>query len=348
MRGRQHQQYRHQQNHPDKPQGHHHTRTTQLRPDRPAKTSPQPTPTHAAAPSPCVGHRISRSQPAARFQTRRRLLAGSPYAPLRSGWTSPNTSTAAAKTPSRTLLPKELGRQPSRQWADRQRQHDGVAALRARSWRRENHPGRRKPGVRPAAASLTSAVNVGPNFSGDAGDRCHLRRSSTRGGDLGVDSNTPTNRPASQPAGTKTAALKHHQPNTDTAALATMASANCRCRPASLPTRARPSSSASTGCGCRESAWPPGSGAADASVVTVLRSGVFRRWTGIVALVGAVFLITFPDAHRGHRRRQRLGYGFVPGIVALVICWYPGAEAETRTETRQDPPGELRRRESDA
>jgi hypothetical protein len=59
-------------------------------------------------------------------------------------------------------------------------------------------------------------------------------------------------------------------------------------------------------------------------VVTVLRSGVFRRWTGIVALVGAVFLITFPDAHRGHRRRQRLGYGFVPGIVALVICWYRG------------------------
>ena len=173
-------------------------------------------------------------------------------------------------------------------WAGRQRQRDGVATLPARSCPRENHPGTRKPGVRPAAASLTSAVNVGPNFSGDAGDRCHLRRSSTRGGDLGVDSNTPTNRPASQPAGTKTAALKHHQPNTDTAALAIMASANCRCRPASLPTRARPSSSASTGCGCRESAWPPGSGAADASVVTVLRSGVFRRWTGIVALIGAV------------------------------------------------------------
>jgi hypothetical protein len=65
MRDRQHQQHRHQQNHPDKPQGHHHTRTTQLRPDRPAKTSPQPARTHAAARSPCVGHRISRSQPAA-------------------------------------------------------------------------------------------------------------------------------------------------------------------------------------------------------------------------------------------------------------------------------------------
>jgi hypothetical protein len=65
---------------------------------------------------------------------------------------------------------------------------------------------------------------VGPNFSGDAGDRCHLRRSSTRGGDLGLDCNAPTNRPASQPAGTKTATLKHHQPNTDTAALAVLAS----------------------------------------------------------------------------------------------------------------------------
>ncbi len=51
-----------------------------------------------------------------------------------------------------------------------------------------------------------------------------------------------------------------------------------------------------------------------------LRSRVFPRWTGIVALIGAVaFLITFLTLIAGTSKDSVFGYGFLPGILALVI-----------------------------
>jgi hypothetical protein len=56
-----------------------------------------------------------------------------------------------------------------------------------------------------------------------------------------------------------------------------------------------------------------------ASAVLTLRTGVFARWTGIVALVGAVsFLITFLTVLDGTTDGSPFGYGFFPGVVALV------------------------------
>ena len=57
---------------------------------------------------------------------------------------------------------------------------------------------------------------------------------------------------------------------------------------------------------------------ADAGLLT-LRSGVLPRWTGIVALIGAVaFLITFLTLIAGTSKDSVFGYGFLPGILALV------------------------------
>jgi len=54
--------------------------------------------------------------------------------------------------------------------------------------------------------------------------------------------------------------------------------------------------------------------------LVTLRSGVFPRWTGIVALIGAVaFLITLLTVIAGTGRDSVFGYGFLPGILALVI-----------------------------
>ena len=56
-----------------------------------------------------------------------------------------------------------------------------------------------------------------------------------------------------------------------------------------------------------------------ATGVLTLRSPVFARWTGIVALVGAVsFLITFLTVLDGPTDGSPFGYGFFPGAVALV------------------------------
>jgi len=53
--------------------------------------------------------------------------------------------------------------------------------------------------------------------------------------------------------------------------------------------------------------------------VLTLRTGVFARWMGIVALVGAVsFLITFVTVLDGTTDGSPFGYGFFPGVVALV------------------------------
>ena len=57
-----------------------------------------------------------------------------------------------------------------------------------------------------------------------------------------------------------------------------------------------------------------------AAGLLTLRTGVFARWVGIVALVGAVsFLITFLALIQGTSEDSVFGYGFLPGILALTI-----------------------------
>ena len=57
-----------------------------------------------------------------------------------------------------------------------------------------------------------------------------------------------------------------------------------------------------------------------AAGLLTLRSGVFARWTGIVALLGALsFLITFLALIQGTSEDSVFGYGFLPGILALAI-----------------------------
>ena len=75
-----------------------------------------------------------------------------------------------------------------------------------------------------------------------------------------------------------------------------------------------------------------------AAGLLTLGSGVFARWTGIVALVGALsFLITFLALIQGTSEDSVFGYGFLPGSLALAI-WsiatsiaaYRAAEIVTR------------------
>jgi hypothetical protein len=55
-----------------------------------------------------------------------------------------------------------------------------------------------------------------------------------------------------------------------------------------------------------------------AGLLTV-RHGAFPRWTGIVAMIGAVaFVITFLTLIAGTGKDSVFGYGFLPGILALV------------------------------
>ena len=56
-----------------------------------------------------------------------------------------------------------------------------------------------------------------------------------------------------------------------------------------------------------------------AAGLVILRTGVFARWTGIVALTGGIsFLITFLVVLDGTTDGSPFGYGFFPGAVALV------------------------------
>jgi hypothetical protein len=56
-----------------------------------------------------------------------------------------------------------------------------------------------------------------------------------------------------------------------------------------------------------------------AAGLLTLRSGVLARWTGIVALLGALaFLITFLALIQGTSEDSVFGYGFLPGILALA------------------------------
>jgi succinate dehydrogenase/fumarate reductase cytochrome b subunit len=57
-----------------------------------------------------------------------------------------------------------------------------------------------------------------------------------------------------------------------------------------------------------------------AAGLLTLRTGVFARWTGIVALIGAVsFLVTSLTVLDGTTDGSVFGYGFFPGIIALVV-----------------------------
>jgi hypothetical protein len=57
-----------------------------------------------------------------------------------------------------------------------------------------------------------------------------------------------------------------------------------------------------------------------AAGLVTLRSGVFPRWTGIVALIGAgAFLITLLTVIAGLGKDSVFGYGYLPGVLALVI-----------------------------
>lgn len=78
--------------------------------------------------------------------------------------------------------------------------------------------------------------------------------------------------------------------------------------------------------------------------LSTLRSGSFPRWTGVVALVGAVaFLITFLTAVVGLGEDSMFGYGFLLGILALVVWSMATSIAAYRavpTSTRGPAPPE--------
>lgn len=51
-----------------------------------------------------------------------------------------------------------------------------------------------------------------------------------------------------------------------------------------------------------------------------VRSGIVARWIGLVALLGAIsFLITFLAVIAGLGEDSLFGFGFFPGVLALVI-----------------------------
>jgi hypothetical protein len=69
-----------------------------------------------------------------------------------------------------------------------------------------------------------------------------------------------------------------------------------------------------------------------AAGLLTLRTGVFARWTGVVALIGGVsFLITFLTVLDGTTDGSAFGYGFFPGVVALVTWTIATSIARYRT-----------------
>jgi hypothetical protein len=57
-----------------------------------------------------------------------------------------------------------------------------------------------------------------------------------------------------------------------------------------------------------------------AAGVLTLRTQVFARWVGVVALIGAIsFLIAFLTVIAGLGEDSVFGFGFFPGVLALVI-----------------------------
>jgi NADH:ubiquinone oxidoreductase subunit 6 (subunit J) len=66
-----------------------------------------------------------------------------------------------------------------------------------------------------------------------------------------------------------------------------------------------------------------------AAGLVTLQARVFARWTGIVAIIGAVsFLVTFLVVIDGTTDGSPFGYGFFPGAVALVT-WTAAASVST-------------------
>jgi|SRR5689334_11762856 hypothetical protein len=64
--------------------------------------------------------------------------------------------------------------------------------------------------------------------------------------------------------------------------------------------------------------------------VLTLRAAVFARWTGIVALVGAISFLVILD---GTTDGSPFGYGFFPGVVALVT-WTAATSISTYRQAR--------------
>ena len=57
-----------------------------------------------------------------------------------------------------------------------------------------------------------------------------------------------------------------------------------------------------------------------AAGLLTLRTGVFARWTGVVALIGAAgFLVAFAAVLSGLGEDSLFGFGFFPGVLALVV-----------------------------
>jgi hypothetical protein len=72
-----------------------------------------------------------------------------------------------------------------------------------------------------------------------------------------------------------------------------------------------------------------------AAGLVTLRSGVFARWTGIIALLGAVsFVITFLTTLDGTTEGSLFGYGFFPGVVALAAWSIATSIARYRAAVR--------------
>ena len=71
-----------------------------------------------------------------------------------------------------------------------------------------------------------------------------------------------------------------------------------------------------------------------AAGLLTLRSGVFARWTGVVAVVGAVsFLVAFAAVPSGLGEDSIFGFGFFPGVLALVIWSISTSVANYRAAT---------------
>jgi hypothetical protein len=71
-----------------------------------------------------------------------------------------------------------------------------------------------------------------------------------------------------------------------------------------------------------------------AAGVLTLRTGVFSRWKGIVALIGAVcFLITFLTILNNTGNGSVFGYAFFPGLLALITWTIATSIACYRTDT---------------
>jgi hypothetical protein len=77
-----------------------------------------------------------------------------------------------------------------------------------------------------------------------------------------------------------------------------------------------------------------------AAGLLTLRSGVFARWVGIVALVGAIsFLIAFLTLLAGTSEDSVFGFGFFPGVLALVVWSVATSIAAFRAVAEMGPPG---------